>query len=87
VNSVQQNQVQQLIYRIQGRKAPHVAGVPETMGRRFIGMYQAQIQNLKNQMQLPGANVNALQAQIKALQATIAQLQKFDNGPAQQAAL
>ncbi len=87
VNSVHQNNVQQLIYQIQGRKKPHVAGVPETMGRFFIGMYQSQLQNLKNQMQQPGADVAALQAQMQPLQETIQKLQQFVNGPAQKAAL
>lgn len=84
--------VQNLIDRIQGRKEPHVAGVPETMGWAFLNLYeavvsrgtaaikadQAAIRALQGQHG-PGvaAQIAALQAQISQWQATIQQIQPY----------
>jgi len=67
VQSIRENQVQRLIYRIQGRQKPHVAGVPETMARFFMQMYQ-------QEMAMPGANAPMLQGNIQTLQQFISSL-------------
>jgi hypothetical protein len=38
--SVRKHQVQTLIYHIEGRQKPHIAGVPETMTNFFTNMYK-----------------------------------------------
>ncbi len=77
VQSVRQNNVLPLIDRIQGRKNPRIAGVPERMARFFVNMYRAEINSLQAQMQQPGANIGNLQGQVQGLQSTIQTLQQF----------
>jgi hypothetical protein len=68
---VQQQYVQPLIDRIQGKKNPKVQGVPETMTRFFIGMYKYEKQLLQSQ------GNPALQSQIAQLDTYIGQLNAF----------
>ncbi len=87
--TVADQRVQDLIDRIQGREdrdrngnvTRRVRGVPETMTRAFIGLYQWVIQQLQAQLGTtpppPPGQIAAIQAEIDQLQGKIDVLQKF----------
>ena len=76
-----ENDVQNLIDRIQGRKDPHVVGVPEAMTLAFIGLYtraENAYQNEMNAVPPPSpAQQAAIQASINQLQSKIDALNQF----------
>jgi hypothetical protein len=83
LRSAWENQTRQLIGQIKGRQQPRIRGVPETMTRFWIRMYQsqvngwqAQINELQNRINMldpiaDAAEIARLQAQIDGLQAQI----------------
>ena len=78
---VAQQQVQNLIERIQGNKNPRVPSLAKTMTWAFINLYQSVIQQYNNQINAvpppSQAQIAALQASIKQLQSEIQVLQQF----------
>jgi hypothetical protein len=79
--SLADEQVQDLIDRIQGKQDPHVPDVAENMTVAFINLYQRAIQAYNNLMNAqpppPPAQVQAMQAQINQLQQKIDVLNRF----------
>ena len=79
--SVADNNVQNLIDRIQGNPQRHIMGIPEIMARAFIALYQRVIQVYKGMLNTqpppsPG-QVAGIQGSIQDLQQKIETLQKF----------
>ncbi|MGO8691286.1 MAG: hypothetical protein ACLQLG_16820 [Thermoguttaceae bacterium] len=67
-----QQPVQNLIYQIQGRTRPHVAGVAETMADIYITMYQNQL----NAGGLSDAQTTLIQTYLSQLRQFVTSLQK-----------
>ena len=75
VNTVEMNNVRPLLIRIDGRPQigppppPPKSGVPGTMARRFIAMYQQELSQLQIAMPPgPAARIAELQQKIEQLQ-------------------
>ena len=64
--------MQNLIYQIQGRTRPHVAGVAETMADIYITMYQNQL----NAGGLSDAQTTLIQTFLSQLRQFVTSLQK-----------
>jgi hypothetical protein len=87
VAGVHDGLVKHLVERIAGVNEPqrHVAGVPETMTRAYLGLYRGALARLQSQLDvqppLPAAQRAAIEAQLAALHAEldpkIAQLESF----------
>jgi hypothetical protein len=75
VGAVRADQVQDLIWRIKGRQAmqplPEIPGVPKNMARAFRGLYQSQLNALRN------SNNPATAGQQAVLQGLIEVLDQF----------
>jgi len=76
-----QQQVNDLINRIQGQQQPKVLSVAETMAWGFISLYQSLIELFQNEINAtpppPPGQIAALQGQIQALEQNIAILRQF----------